>query len=131
MTVQEEAKQANERFYEAFNKQDLRLMKDVWSSAGMVHCIHPGWIVLRGHVSVIKSWSDIFQNTDNLEIKLSDVEVEVDGGVAWVSCQENLFSIQSVGIQASKVHATNLFKKITGQWKMIQHHASSLPGTNE
>ena len=127
MVIQEEAKQANERFYEAFNKQDLLLMKDVWSSDGMVHCIHPGWMVLRGHASVLKSWSDIFENTDNLEIKLSDVEVEVDGSLAWVSCQENLFSIHASGVQASKVHATNLFKKIKGQWKIVQHHASSLP----
>ena len=128
MSIQEEAKQANERFYEAFNKQNLPLMKEVWSSDGIVHCIHPGWILLRGHTSILKSWSDIFENTDNLEIKLSDVEVEGSGDLAWVSCQENLFSIHAAGVQASKVHATNLFKKVKGQLKMIQHHASSLPG---
>ena len=103
-------------------------MKKVWSSEGMVHCIHPGWMLLRGHTSILKSWNDIFENTNNLEIKLSNVEAEGNEVFAWVSCQENLFSIHSAGIQASKVHATNLFKKVNGQWKMIQHHASSLPG---
>ena len=131
MPFQEEAKEANMRFYDAFNKRDLPQMKEVWSPSGMVLCIHPGWIPLRGYKSILKSWDEIFQNTNNLEIKLSDVEVEVSENLAWVSCQENLFSIHTVGVQASEVHATNLFKKTNNQWKMIQHHASSLPGKNE
>ena len=128
MSLKDQIKQANQGFYEAFNKQDLKLMKTVWSAKGMVHCVHPGWPVLRGYDIIMQSWSDIFENTDNLEIKLSEVEVTLDDKLAWASCQENLFSIHSAGVQTSKTHATNLFRKENGNWKMVQHHASALPG---
>tara|TARA_B100000686_G_C16767272_1_gene962662 strand:- start:1496 stop:1876 length:381 start_codon:yes stop_codon:yes gene_type:complete len=124
--MEDQIRQANQSFYEAFNKQDLAKMGKIWGQNA--HCIHPGWPVLRGHGPILKSWSEIFENTDNLEIKLSEVEINTNDDFAWVSCQENLFSIHSSGVQASKVHATNLFKKIDGQWKIIQHHASTLPG---
>ena len=84
MEIEETVKQANQNFYDAFNKKDLSLMDSV----------------------------EIIANRD----------------FAWVSCQENLFSIHSRGVQTSKVYATNLFHKFGGQWKMIQHHASALPG---
>ena len=129
--MEEEIKQANQNFYDAFNKQDLSSMGRVWNQNGVAHCIHPGWPVLRGADSILLSWKKIFENTDNLEIKLSDVEITTYGSFAWVSCQENLFSIHSAGVQTSTVHATNLFHKTNGQWKMIQHHASNLPISNE
>tara|TARA_B100000686_G_C16758702_1_gene957275 strand:- start:1497 stop:1883 length:387 start_codon:yes stop_codon:yes gene_type:complete len=126
--MEDQIKRINQDFYDAFNTQDLALMKKVWRSEGITHCIHPGWTVLRGHDSILRSWKDIFQNTGNLEIKVSDLEVIANGDFAWVSCQENLFSIHSAGVQESKVYATNLFQKISGHWKMVQHHASVLPG---
>jgi hypothetical protein len=47
--------------------------------------------------------------------------------MVWVSCQENLFAMSASGVQVSKVHATNLFEKFESQWKMVLHHASSVP----
>ncbi|CCQ89359.1 conserved hypothetical protein [Nitrospina gracilis 3/211] len=118
---------ANNQFYEAFNKQNLDAMKALWQDDGSSICIHPGWPVLRGFDSIIQSWKDIFENTDHMEIRLSDVSVVVSGGMAWVSCQENLFSIHMAGVQSSHVHATNLFRQFNGSWKMILHHAASVP----
>lgn len=128
MSNEEQAKLANDRFYEAFNKQSLDLMKEVWESEGTVSCIHPGWPVIHGYDPTIKSWEDIFKNTDNLEIKLSDIEIVANANLAWVSCQENLFSISMSGVQTTKVHATNVYKKTNDFWKIILHHASPLPG---
>ncbi len=127
MTPEEQAKAANEGFYKAFNSQNLANMKEIWSNLGQVSCIHPGWPPIHNYELIIKSWKDIFENTDNLEIKLSDVEVLISGDLAWIRCQENLFSITMSGVQASKVFATNLFHKIGNDWKMALHHASNLP----
>ena len=127
MILEEEAKAANEGFYKAFNAKDLKKMKDVWTDLGQISCVHPGWPPINSYESIIKSWKDIFDNTDNMEIKLSEVEVSISGGFAWVRCQENLFSISMTGVQASKVFATNLFQKIGENWKMVLHHASHLP----
>ncbi|CAI2717714.1 nuclear transport factor 2 family protein [Nitrospina watsonii] len=119
--------EANNAFYEAFNKQDLDAMKALWQDDGAAVCIHPGWPVLRGYTPIIQSWKDIFDNTDHMEIRLSDVGVLVTGDLAWVGCQENLFSIHMAGVQTSHVHATNLFRSVNGAWKMILHHAASVP----
>lgn len=118
---------ANDAFYEAFNKQDLDAMKRVWYDDASAICIHPGWPVLYGFASIIRSWQDIFEHTDHLEIRLSDVHTVLSEDLAWVSCQENLFSIHMAGVQTSQVHATNLFKFAGGTWKMILHHAASVP----
>jgi ketosteroid isomerase-like protein len=74
------------------------------------------------------SWQKIFLAAQDLEIKLSHLKVTTSEDLAWVTCQENLFSISSSGVQLSKVHSTNLFQKINGEWKMILHHASPVSG---
>ncbi len=127
MNDAQKALQSNENFYTAFNRRDLDLMKSVWHTDPLVSCIHPGWEVLRGFETIIHSWENIFQGSDNLEIKLSDLDILQTGDLAWVSCQENLFVLSMSGVQVSKVHATNLFRSFGGEFKMILHHASSVP----
>ncbi len=105
---------ANQNFYDAFNKQDLEGMQQVWIRDASATCVHPGWPVLRGFDPIIKSWQDIFENTDHMEIKLSNVQVVAAAELVWVSCQENLFSINMSGVQTTQVHATNLFKRVGG-----------------
>ena len=127
MSIELEILNVNENFYQAFNRGDLNLMKSVWAQNDSVVCIHPGWEVLRGFDVIIQSWEKIFVGSENLEIKLSEIKVSGDGGMVWVSCQENLFAMSMSGVQVSKVHATNLFEKVRDQWKMVLHHASSVP----
>lgn len=126
MSVEREVLAVNDNFYHAFNRSDLNLMQSVWAKKDSVTCIHPGWEVLRGFDVIIQSWENIFVGSENLEVKLSDIKV-TEGGLIWVSCQENLFAMSMSGVQVSKVHATNLFEKIEDQWKMVLHHASSVP----
>ena len=127
MSVEQEVQEANESFYQAFNRGDLDLMKSIWAQYNSVTCIHPGWKVIRGFDGIIESWENIFVGSENLEIKLSDIKVIGAGKMIWVSCQENLFAMSMSGVQVSKVHATNLFEKVGDQWKMVLHHASSVP----
>lgn len=129
MLREKQVLEANELFYKAFNSNDLDLMKEVWRRDDpSALCVHPGWQALKGYEAILRSWSDIFKNSGSLEIKLSDVKAVASTDLAWVSCTENLFSIMSEGVQVSRVHATNLFKLVNDQWRMIVHHASSVPG---
>ncbi|MFQ5443414.1 MAG: nuclear transport factor 2 family protein [Nitrospinales bacterium] len=128
MQNEEKAKEANERFYTAFTRRDMNLMKKVWCEDYSATCIHPGWNVLKGFDLIMDSWEKIFQNTDILEIRPVQVEVTASLDLAWVNCQEKLFSMTSTGIRHSLVYATNLFKLEKGEWKLILHHASALPG---
>ncbi len=125
---EKEALKTNQRFYDAFNKNDIELMIGVWLNDPISQCIHPGWDVLIGFKNIVTSWQKIFAAAQDLEIKLSHVDVTASENIAWVTCQENLFSIVSSGVQLSKVHSTNLFKMMNGEWKMILHHASPVSG---
>ena len=125
---EKEALKTNQRFYDAFNKNDIELMIGVWLNDPISQCIHPGWDVLIGFENIMTSWQKIFAAAQDLEIKLSHVDVTASENIAWVTCQENLFSIVSSGVQLSKVHSTNLFKMMNGEWKMILHHASPVSG---
>ena len=120
--------EVNQKFYDAFNNNDIELMIGVWLKGSTSQCIHPGWDVLNGFEPIMISWQKIFLAAQDLEIKLSHLKVTASEDLAWVTCQENLFSISSRGVQLSKVHSTNLFKKINGEWKMILHHASPVSG---
>jgi ketosteroid isomerase-like protein len=120
--------EANQSFYDAFNKSDIELMIGIWLNDSASQCIHPGWDVLTGFENIMSSWQKIFSSAHDLEIKLSHVDVTSSENLAWITCQENLFSIVSSGVQLSKVHSTNLFKMVNGEWKMILHHASPVSG---
>ena len=125
---QKSALETNQKFYDAFNKSNIVLMKDIWLDDSASQCIHPGWNVLSGFESIITSWQKIFSAGQDLEIKLSHVKLITSEKLAWVTCQENLFSISTSGVLLSKVHATNLFKQAHGEWKMVLHHASPVTG---
>ena len=120
--------EANQNFYNAFNKNDIELMIGIWLNDSASQCIHPGWDVLTGFENIMSSWQKIFASAQDLEIKLSHIKATTSENLAWVTCQENLFSIVSSGVQLSKVHSTNLFKKVNDEWKMILHHASPVSG---
>ena len=122
------AQESNQKFYDAFNKKDLDFMARIWLNDPKSQCIHPGWDVLNGFKPIIESWRRIFETGQDLEIKLSYVEAVVSENLAWIACQENLFSISTSGVQLSKVHATNIFKQIDDEWKMVLHHASPVRG---
>ena len=131
MIKEELAIAVNEKFYKAFNARDLDAMKSVWSSQGNVSCVHPGWSPLNGFEPIMESWQGIFKNSGNMDIQVSDVTVTASEDLAWVSCVENLYTIASNGVLASKVFSTNLFQINEGSWKMIMHHASPMPSLRE
>lgn len=131
MINQDKAKLANENFYEAFNKRDIEAMKRVWGHDENATCIHPGWPPLKGFEPILNSWAGIFENSGNMEIQISDVQVRASIDLAWVSCTEKLYTIAESGVLASKVFATNLFHLEDDVWKMVMHHASPIPDIRE
>ena len=131
MTDEDSAITANEKFYKAFNARDLSAMKEIWSSHQNVTCVHPGWSPLNGFAPIIDSWQGIFKNSGNMDIQISDINILVSNDLAWVSCVEKLYTIASHGVLASKVFSTNLFKLNKDGWKMIMHHASTMPSMPE
>lgn len=127
MLNEDEVLEINQRFYKAINEQDLAFMKTLWHDKHPSICVHPGGHVVSGYDSIIQSWQDIFSSPTPLECRLADVDIVASEDLAWVTCEETIFSITMDGVKSSEVYATNLFKKFNGSWKMTLHHASNLP----
>ena len=119
--------ETNQRFYKAINDQNLMFMKKLWYDNYRSLCLHPGGQVIRGYDSIIQSWQDIFSSPDSMEIRLGNVDIVAATDLAWVSCEETFFFISPEGVKTSKACAANIFKRVNDTWKMVLHHASTLP----
>lgn len=121
--------EANDRFYAAFNSHNLDMMGMLWLGDPSAVCVHPGWQVLKGYDPIMQSWDMIFRSGGSQDIRLSDVEVVASEDLGWVSCQENLYSITSSGVNLSRIYATNVYRLVGGEWKLALHHASVTPAS--
>jgi len=123
---QQEVAKVNESFYRAFETLDIKRMESVWDRDDAIQCGHPGWRILRGWQPVMESWRAIFENTPQIRFLLTDVTVEVRGGLAWVTLYENLNSSLEGQNVAATILTTNIFRKGPDGWRMILHHGSSV-----
>ena len=121
--------EANERFYQALENADLELMEAVWLHAESVTCVHPGWELLTGWDNVCESWRRIFEGTQGMRVRASDISVHIEDDFAWVTCHENLalFLDRSTAPASAVTVATNLFRRFDDEWLMVHHHASQTP----
>ncbi|MBI3188848.1 MAG: nuclear transport factor 2 family protein [Gammaproteobacteria bacterium] len=107
-------------YYEAFMHGDKNIMTVLWAD-GDVICIHPGSGAIVGHDAVIRSWSHIFSNTRQAEIKFTVMKKTMADGLAVHLVAEE---ISTGGGAASIVLATNVYQQYDTGWLMIEHHAS-------
>jgi ketosteroid isomerase-like protein len=123
---QQEVAKANESFYRAFESLDIKRMESVWDRDDAIQCGHPGWRILRGWQSVMESWRCIFEDTPAIRFNLTDVSIEICGGLAWVTLYENLNSSVEGQNVAATILTTNIFRKGADGWRMIHHHGSAV-----
>ncbi len=116
---------ANTALYRAFETGDVDLMESVWDDEepDALVCVHPGWPMLRGRASVLRSWSAVMAGTDYIQFFLTDVQVAVTGQTAVVTCTENVLTSPDVGENAAVV-ATNVFVRRASGWRLQVHHGS-------
>ncbi|MCU1587781.1 MAG: hypothetical protein JWN31_1274 [Frankiales bacterium] len=125
----EQVEQANARLYVAFETGDVDLMEAVWDAEDedAVVCVHPGWPMLRGRASVLRSWSAVMANTDYIQFFITDLQISVTGATAVVTCTENVLTSADVGENAAVV-ATNVFVQRAEGWRLQVHHGSPVLG---
>jgi ketosteroid isomerase-like protein len=129
LTPDEEAteiEETNARFYRAVESRDLGAMEAVWLHADYVRCVHPGWGLLSGWDSVRQSWAAIFKDSRELRFTLTDVQIQVEGGLAWVTGTENILSQSQGNISVTAVLASNVYERRGTRWRMVLHHASHI-----
>ena len=131
---------ANTAYYTAFEDADIDAMNSLWldGEAGRdVLCVHPGWPPLRGRGKVMRSWSVIMANTPYIQFVITDVEVDVSGDVAVLSCSENVLTGtddpdgSTLGFSSGRVVATNVFRRTAAGWRLWAHHSSPVIGADD
>jgi ketosteroid isomerase-like protein len=113
---------ANREFYRAFESADLDAMSDAWSHGDDVACTHPGWATLHGWAAVAASWYALFNNGEHLQFIVTNEHAQVEGDIAWVTCDENILA--GDGGSGGTVAALNLYRRSNGGWKLVAHHGS-------
>ncbi|NDU76349.1 DUF4440 domain-containing protein [Actinomadura sp. DSM 109109] len=118
-------------FYAAFEAGDFDRMSAVWADgqyADGVSCVHPGWTMLRGREAVLRSWALIMANTSYIQFVLTDVETDVYGDHAVVTCKENVLTAdedtEAGFLAGGSIVATNVFVRAGGEWRLLLHHGS-------
>lgn len=122
MPTEDDVLAANRSFYAAFEARDMDALSDLWEHSDRATCVHPGWGRLTGWGAISASFFALFQNGQNLQFILTNEHVDIDGDVAWVSCDENILDEQVGGTVA----ALNLFTRTDAGWRLLVHHGSSV-----
>ena len=123
---EQEVANVNLAFYRAFESLDVKRMESVWAADAEIQCGHPGWRILRGWKPVMESWRRIFENTPKIQFTLTEVKIEVQGELAWVTLYENLNSVVEGQNVSASILTTNIFQKSISGWRMIHHHGSTV-----
>lgn len=113
-------------FYKAFEDCDLESMMQVWEQSEDIICIHPMSPRLTGMKAIVKSWTDIFQYSPKVKIEINTQSYLRTGDMS-VHILHEIFHVEGENTPQSPVIATNVYKLTESGWRMILHHASSLP----
>jgi len=121
---------SNDTFYKALGTRDLELMNSIWVTDKKSSCVHPGWVMFYGWESIKQSWENVFDPNDQVDIKLTNISLEVKGNVAWLTCIQHLTYIKRDPMMANVSQSTNIFEKKGPSWLMVLHHASPIAITD-
>jgi len=94
-------------------------MDAVWGSGNVV-CIHPGGPPLIGKTAVMNSWKHILVAGGSVSLRSELLtEIETDSMAVHV-VREVLSGVEGDAV----VLATNIYKRYSEGWKIVEHHAS-------
>jgi uncharacterized protein (TIGR02246 family) len=116
--------EAEQAFYEAFQRADLDAMMAVWAEDEEVYCVHPGGPRLTGIESIRESFRQIFANGPAMRFELRAGQTMQGGLIAVSSVYEHITVLGERRQQASVAVATNVYVNVGGGWRMVGHHGS-------
>jgi len=119
-TSPQEAEQA---FYESFQRADLDAMMAVWAEDDEVYCVHPGGPRLTGLDRIRESFRQIFANGANMRFQLRGLQ-QMRGALIAVHSVYEAITLVGERRTANAVIATNVYANVGGGWRMVVHHAS-------
>jgi ketosteroid isomerase-like protein len=128
---EKEVKEAIAQFYDALNALftgELASMKEVWSHAEDVTYMGPGGRFQVGWDRVLADWEEQAAMKLGGEVKPEETRINTGDDIAVVHNYERGENTNAAGkAEKFSIRATNVFRKEYGKWKMIGHHADTLP----
>ncbi len=125
--------EAESAFYSAFEMADISLMKALFADQN-VSCIHPNAMPIIGRDEVLDSWEQILSTIAEPafypEVLHRSSEGNEVGNTAIHLVAERIAADHQIGTETSLVFATNIYIKQENGWRMMMHH-SSLPPYSE
>ena len=119
---------AEQAFYLAFVRRDVKLMQKVWANTLTTYCLHPAQQPLVGTIAIMKSWHKVFSNIQTTQLKIEHQNIGSDKNLAVHRVTEHLsMKIDENTQQQATIHAINVFQCINENWHMISHHAAPAP----
>ena len=119
--------EAETAFYEAFERGDLATMMAVWAESDDVVCVHPQGPRLVGFEAVRDSWGQIFSGAPQLRVRTIELH-KFDGQSVSVHAVVEVFTPPGGKPGPTQsVCATNVYELSDAGWRMVLHHASSMP----
>ena len=126
MAVEDEIRQASERFYAALNREingDPGPMMEVWSHGADVSAMHPLGGINVGWEEVRAGWEQAAQGMSEGQVSLADLVVlPIADDVAYTVGTEH-GQAKFAGDQISvEWRVTNIYRREGGEWKIVHHH---------
>ncbi len=118
--------EAENAFYEAFERADLAAMMAVWAETDDIVCVHPQGPRLVGFEPVRESWVQIFAGGSQLRVVVNEVQSFEGPDIAVRSVVEML-APPGRAEPAQAVYATNVYELTENGWRMVVHHATAAP----
>jgi ketosteroid isomerase-like protein len=115
---------AEDAFYRAFAALDPAAMQQVWSRTQPVTCVHPGGPLLQGLQAVLQSWAEIFAGAQPPRLSWERLSTVETAGLAVHITAEHIQTGDPEAKQGAQVIATNVFRRDSAGWLLIEHHAS-------
>lgn len=115
--------EANAAFYRAMREGDFAAMDRVWAHHRTVSCTHPNRPAIFGREAVMESWRIILVVYEPPMIRPVKPKAIVTGETAMILCREDLGHVELM--------ASNSFVREDGKWRMLNHQACHIPGTEQ
>ncbi len=126
------SEEAESAFYSAFEMGDVDLMHALMADDN-VSCIHPNSMPIIGRIDVLKSWDKILVSLDEPafypEVLHQSIEGNEVGNTAIHVVAERIAADHQLDTETSLVIATNIYIRQENGWRMMMHHSSLPPYT--
>src|SRR5258708_38405930 len=117
---------AENAFYDAFERANIALMMTVWAESDDIVCIHPQGGRLSGFEAVRESWVQIFAGGSQLRVRTAEPR-KVDGQSVAVRQVIQLVSPPGEVPPVTAFLAPNPHELAEARWRMVVHDRSPLP----